>query len=325
MSSCTEPLAESIDISTSEQEDLGWSAELLQAEQQKDQKLEKIINALEGNQRSLAPTMRVAEILSQDLQNKTYEAESLACDLLMWTELKPDVEGESIKQSMVASVELLIPEKAKLFKSVKLSRRADSEMLVDMAKGIERILTDYARDILFFSLPCDETTDITNTAILIRGVTAEFETRKNLHLLEPMYVTTTVEDLFERRKSSMNRFAVTFEKRSGQITDEAPAIVGSKTGLVAYVKNELGRVSIDPNNLIVCHCLIHQQSLCEQSLQLNRVMSVVVSSNNFIKSKGSHSRHFKELLNDLEIKYGDIFYFCEVRWPSRGNILMQFY
>ncbi|KAK4310895.1 hypothetical protein Pmani_017575 [Petrolisthes manimaculis] len=62
-----------------------------------------------------------------------------------------------------------------------------------------------------------------------------------------------------------------------------------------------------------------------QSLKLNNVMSIVVSCINFIKSRGLNSRQFKELLNDLDLEYGDVVYHCEVRWLTRGNILMSFY
>ncbi|KAK3874139.1 hypothetical protein Pcinc_020899 [Petrolisthes cinctipes] len=32
-----------------------------------------------------------------------------------------------------------------------------------------------------------------------------------------------------------------------------------------------------------------------------------------------------ELLNDLDLEYGDFVYHCEVRWVSRGNMLIRFY
>ncbi|KAK3887628.1 hypothetical protein Pcinc_008332 [Petrolisthes cinctipes] len=54
-------------------------------------------------------------------------------------------------------------------------------------------------------------------------------------------------------------------------------------------------------------------------------MSTPVSCIDFIKSRGLNSCQFKELLNDLDLEYGDLVYHCEVWWLSRGNMLMRFY
>jgi hypothetical protein len=100
-------------------------------------------------------------------------------------------------------------------------------------------LKDSAGDIQFFSLVCDETTDITNTAqlaVFVRGITAEFDTRVELLSLEAMHGTTRGEDLFERLVLSMKKLELTFEKLSGLTTDGAPAMVGSQKGLIAFVK-----------------------------------------------------------------------------------------
>ena len=53
-------------------------------------------------------------------------------------------------------------------------------------------------------------------------------------------------------------------------------------------------------------------------------MSTVVSCINFVKSRGLNSRQFKEFLNDFHSKHGDLVYYCEVRWLSRGNMLRRF-
>ncbi|KAL6465184.1 hypothetical protein MHYP_G00253170 [Metynnis hypsauchen] len=55
------------------------------------------------------------------------------------------------------------------------------------------------------------------------------------------------------------------------------------------------------------------------------VMATVVSCVNFIKSRGLNNRQFKEFLKSLETDYGDLVYYCEVRWLSRANMLKRFY
>ena len=51
----------------------------------------------------------------------------------------------------------------------------------------------------------------------------------------------------------------------------------------------------------------------------------VVSYINFVKNRVLTYRQFKEFLNDLHSEHGDLIYYCEVCWPSRGNMLRRFY
>ncbi len=54
-------------------------------------------------------------------------------------------------------------------------------------------------------------------------------------------------------------------------------------------------------------------------------MQVVVKTVNFILSWGLNHRQFQELLKETESEYGDLLYFCEVRWLSRGAMLNRVY
>lgn len=54
-------------------------------------------------------------------------------------------------------------------------------------------------------------------------------------------------------------------------------------------------------------------------------MSVVVKCINFIRSRGLQHRQFRAFLEDIEAAYGDVLYFTEVRWLSRGSVLKRFF
>lgn len=54
-------------------------------------------------------------------------------------------------------------------------------------------------------------------------------------------------------------------------------------------------------------------------------MKVVVSCINFIRAKGLKHRKFQEFLSELESAHGDLLYYTEVRWLSRGRVLRCFY
>ena len=178
-----------------------------------------------------------------------------------------------------------------------------------MGDNIEKTRKDKTQDFKFFALALDETTDITNTvhlAIFIRGVTSDFKIQENLLSLESMHGTTRGEDLFEKLLLAMRKFNLPFEKLGGIATDGAPAMVGSQKGLTALLKKELTRCGLAADDLVVCHCIIHQQNLCAKSLQLRNVMSTVIKCINFIKSRGLNSRLFKKLLEDLNADYHNL-------------------
>ena len=181
---------------------------------------------------------------------------------------------------------------------------------------MKKTLKDKAQDFEFFALALDETTDITNTAqlaIFIRGVTSGFKIHEDLLSLESMHGTTRSEDLFEKLLLAMGKFNLPFEKLGGIATDGAPAMVGSQKGLTALLKKELTRFGLAVDDLVVCHCIIHQQNLCAKSLQLHNVVSTVIKCINFIKSRGLNSRLCKKFLEDLNADYHNLIYYCEVR------------
>nr|XP_006115076.1 general transcription factor II-I repeat domain-containing protein 2A-like [Pelodiscus sinensis]XP_025036450.1 general transcription factor II-I repeat domain-containing protein 2A-like [Pelodiscus sinensis] len=241
---------------------------------------------------------------------------------------RPHSDGEFIKECIVATAALLAPEKLRLFESMNLSRRTVSDGIKDETHDIEISQEDSAADFEFYSLAVDEVTDITGTAqlaIFLRGITSVFKIQEDLLSLVPMHDSIRGEDVFEKVISAVHGYQLSFEKLSGLTTNGAPAMVESQKGLVALVKKEMDRLGLDPSKLIVCHCNIHQENLCAQSMRLNKVMSIAVLSINFIKSKGFNSCQFKELLKDHEAAYGDVVSYSGVRWLTRGNTLKQFY
>lgn len=54
-------------------------------------------------------------------------------------------------------------------------------------------------------------------------------------------------------------------------------------------------------------------------------MSVILKCVNYIRSSGLQHRQFRAFLEEIEASYGDILYFTEVRWLSRGNVLKRFF
>jgi hypothetical protein len=53
-------------------------------------------------------------------------------------------------------------------------------------------------------------------------------------------------------------------------------------------------------------------------------MDVVIKTVNIIRSRGLFHRQFKEYLKEIDSYYGDVIYFSNVRWLSRGKCLERF-
>ena len=63
--------------------------------------------------------------------------------------------------------------------------------------------------------------------------------------------------------------------------------------------------------------------LCAPSLPTSAVMSAVVKVVNSILSRSLNHRQFQALVDEVDVQYGDLLYFCEVHWLSRGTMLSR--
>ena len=52
-------------------------------------------------------------------------------------------------------------------------------------------------------------------------------------------------------------------------------------------------------------------------------MGVVVKVVNSILSRSLHHRQFQALVDEVNVQYSDLLYFCKVRWLSRGAVLSR--
>ena len=109
----------------------------------------------------------------------------------------------------------------------------------------------------------------------------------------------------------------------GVTTDGAPAMVGRKAGAVSLLSEKVANSGGE--KLIKYHCIIHQEALAAQSLEMKHVMEIDVKTVNFLKSRGLNHRQFKTFLEQSEADFGDVIYFSAVRWLSRGATLKRFF
>ncbi|XP_067131958.1 general transcription factor II-I repeat domain-containing protein 2A-like [Centruroides vittatus] len=113
-------------------------------------------------------------------------------------------------------------------------------------------------------------------------------------------------------------------KLSGITTDGAQSFRGERRGLIGILSNKLAQ-NENPNDLFICHCVLHVENLCAKKINMEHVMDIVVSTVNFLRGRALNHRQFKEFLSDIDAENNDVVYFTDVRWLSKSSVLQRFY
>ncbi|KAI6651832.1 general transcription factor II-I repeat domain-containing protein 2-like [Oopsacas minuta] len=95
-------------------------------------------------------------------------------------------------------------------------------------------------------------------------------------------------------------------------------------GTVSLMEKEMRNAGIE-RKLVKIHCIIHLEALCAKSLKIQVVMRVVIKIVSFMRARGLYHRQFQHMLDEMDNQYGDLLYYCEVRWLSRGTMLQRVY
>ncbi|XP_029638004.1 general transcription factor II-I repeat domain-containing protein 2-like [Octopus sinensis] len=219
--------------------------------------------------------------------------------------------------------------KRKEIDNISLSCRTVTRRIDELATNVELGLKRLYLQFKYFSLTIDESTDVSNIAqrvgVFVRRIDEDLNITEEMLGLRGMKDTTTGEGIFQELKMLMARFNLHFKNFHDLSTDGVPVMIGSKAGLVSKISSELASMNIDTKDLSIFYCIIHQENLCAKSLKFEYIMSKIVLSIIFIKSRALNHRQFKEFLEDIEAEYGDLAYYCEVRWLSKGKMLKRFY
>jgi hypothetical protein len=111
-----------------------------------------------------------------------------------------------------------------------------------------------------------------------------------------------------------------WDKLAGVCTDGAPAMLGCRSGFVEVVKKKNPQVE-------ATHCFIHREALASKTLTqpLKDHLSNAIKVVNYIKGSALNTRLFDKLCRDLDALHSSLLFHTEVRWLSKGNMLMRFF
>lgn len=105
-------------------------------------------------------------------------------------------------------------------------------------------------------------------------------------------------------------------------TDGAPSLTGNHSGALKKIQDTI-KEGCRVKKLITIHCILHQQVLCKNVLQIEHVTSCTVKLVNLIRSRGLNHRQFIGFLQDPDSEYTDVLYHSQIHWLSLGKVLRR--
>ncbi|XP_008178225.1 general transcription factor II-I repeat domain-containing protein 2B-like [Acyrthosiphon pisum] len=238
---------------------------------------------------------------------------------------KPFTEGDFIKTCLIKTAEIICPGNLKAFQNISLTRNTVAERITELACNLNNQIKIKIPTFEYFSIACDESTDIGGTAqlaVFFRACDMEFNIFEELLEIIPMFDTTTGEDVFVSVFELLKKYDLSLEKLSSVATDGAPSMTGKNKGFVERLQKKANEYV--EHTFHRTHCIIHQEVLCTKVINMAHVIKPIKQMVNFIRSRGLNQRQFSIFLNDLESEYSGLPYFTEVRWLSCSTVLERF-
>ena len=193
---------------------------------------------------------------------------------------------------------------------VSLSNDTITRRIVEMSNDYECQLLKKIKSCPYYFIQLDESTDISNAALLLVFVRycADGNIHDDLLFCKELPTRTIVNEIMRCLDSHFTNKGIEWKKRVGVCTDGAASITGVHHGAVKQIQDKA-------ENAKWTHCFLHRQNLAtrQMSPELHEVLSIAVKTINYIKKNALHSRCFSALCDGLNSGHLQLLYHCEVR------------
>ena len=206
-----------------------------------------------------------------------------------------------------------------------------NEMMQVMALKILRHIAGNIRDADFFTMMCDEATDVTNTSqlvVCIRWVDENLNANDEFIGLKDMPCTDAKSIVFEL-KDVLLRMHLNLKQCRGQCYDGCSTMSGSKNGVAKMIKNTERRA-------LYTHCYAHSLNLAvgdtmnacpilkdtiDTTYELTKLVKMSPKRDAKLKSLQEEQQNSEPDDLDEWIKDPSIKLFCHTRWTVRRECL----
>ena len=222
-----------------------------------------------------------------------------------------------------AAEQILGPEAARKFDGIPLSNNTVQRRIEDIAMDIEQQVIEEVKKSPYFAIQLDESTDVSNCAILLCFVRYKGKTDFKEELL--CYIDlpgrTTGSEIFRLLNTYFSEKDINWANCVGVCTDGAASMTGYRSGVVSKIKE------VAHKEMLFTHCIIHREHLASKklSLDLKNVLTNAVKIINAIRSRPLNSRLFQAFCESMDWQHDHLLLHAEVRWLSRERVLSRLF
>ena len=176
---------------------------------------------------------------------------------------------------------------------------------------IEQQVIEEVKKSPYFAIQLDESTDVSNCAILLCFVRYKGKTDFKEELL--CYIDlpgrTTGSEIYRLLNTYFSEKDINWENCVGVCTDGAASMTGYRSDVVAKIKE------VAHKEMLFTHCIIHREHLASKKLSpdLKNVLTNAVKIVNAIRSRPLNSRLFQALCESMDSQHDHLLLHAEVR------------